>query len=330
MLGAKPSVSAAVGNRASIRLLTCGALICFACSSEQRIDAEWVATLPTPPTYAAGTGPTVWIDEAHNNIVATTGRYEPFVDVLEADGYVVKALRSEFTRDALVDVQLLVIGSALSDRNLDAWRIIEDGGRPTSPTPTFSAFTDQEIDAIHEWVFEGGRLLLLTEHMPFAGAAAGLGQRFGFRFLDGFVEDSETGDPVEFSRSDGTLLDHPITRGFDQDTEIDFVATFVGQAFQTEHAEPLMVLGPPAVAFQPDIPWDYDDDSPRLSVAGWLQGAADEVGAGRVVVFGDATMFSAQLTQDGRAMGMNSEPGAHNLQFLLNVMQWLGGLDGPE
>jgi len=252
------------------------------------------------------------------------------VDVLEADGYVVKALRSEFTRDALVDVQLLVIGSALSDRNLDAWRIIEDGGRPTSPTPTFSAFTDQEIDAIHEWVFEGGRLLLLTEHMPFAGAAAGLGQRFGFRFLDGFVEDSETGDPVEFRRSDGTLLDHPITRGFDQDTEIDFVATFVGQAFQAEHAEPLMVLGPPAVAFQPDIPWDYDDDSPRLSVAGWLQGAADEVGAGRVVVFGDATMFSAQLTQDGRPMGMNSEPGAHNLQFLLNVMQWLGGLDGPE
>lgn len=330
MLGAKPSVSATVGNRASIRLLACSAMICFACSSEQRIDGEWVVTLPTPPTYAAGTGPTVWIDEAHNNIVATTGRYEPFVDVLEADGYVVKALRSEFTRDALVDVQLLVIGSALSDRNLDAWRIIEDGGRPTSPTPTFSAFTDQEIDSIHEWVFEGGRLLLLTEHMPFAGAAAGLGQRFGFRFLDSFVEDSETGDPVEFRRSDGTLLDHAITRGFDQDTEIDFVATFVGQAFQAEHADALMVLGPPAVAFQPDIPWDYDDDSPRLSVAGWLQGAADEVGAGRVVVFGDATMFSAQLTQDGRPMGMNSEPGAHNLQFLLNVMQWLGGLDGPE
>lgn len=54
----------------------------------------------------------------------------------------------------------------------------------------------------------------------------------------------------------------------------DFVATFVGQAFRTEHAELLMVLGPPAVAFQPDIPWDYDDDSPRLFVAGWLQGAA--------------------------------------------------------
>ena len=29
-------------------------------------------------------------------------------------------------------------------------------------------------------------------------------------------------------------------------------------------------------------------------------------------------------------MGMNSKLGAQNFQFLLNVMQWLGGLDGPE
>lgn len=332
MLRARPCVtrSSAGEGRPSIRPLMFSALVCLACSSEQRIDGEWVATLSNPPTYEAGTGPTVWIDEAHNNIVATHGRYEPFVDVLEADGYVVKALQSEFTRDVLSDVQMLVIGCALSDRNLEAWQIIEDGSRPTTPTPTFSAFTDQEIDAIYEWVFEGGRLLLLTDHMPFAGAAADLGQRFGFRFLDGFVEDSETGDPVEFSRSDGTLLDHPITRGFGQDTEIDFVATFVGQAFQTEHAAPLMVLGPPAVVFQPDIPWDYDDDSPRLSVAGWLQGAADEVGTGRVVVFGDTNMFSAQIYPDGRLIGMNSDRGVHILQFLLNVMQWLGGLDGPE
>jgi hypothetical protein len=311
-------------------MLMLGALLSLACSSEQRIDRGWFATLPNPPTYEAGSGPTVWIDEGHNNIVATTGRYEPFVEALRADGYVVKALRSEFTRDALSRVQLLVIGNALSDRNVDAWQTIEEGGRPAEPTPTYSAFTNLEIDAIHEWVLEGGGLLLLTDHMPFAGASADLGHRFGFTFLDGFVEDSETGGPVEFSLSDGTLLNHPISRGFGQDTEIEFVATFVGQAFQAEHADPLLILGPPAVAFQPDIPWDYDEHSPRLSVAGWLQGAAEEVGAGRVAVFGDATMFSAQLTRDGRRMGMNHDRGIHNLQFLLNVMQWLGGFDGPE
>ena len=147
------------------------------------------------------------------------------------------------------------------------------GGRPATATQTFSAFSDMEVDAIHAWVSEGGGLLLLTDHMPFAGAAAHLAKRFGFTFLDGFVEDSETGDPVVFHRSDGTLLDHPITRGLGQDADIDFVTTFVGQAFRAEHAEPLMLLGPRVVSYQPEIPWDYDEDSPRLSVAGWLQGA---------------------------------------------------------
>ena len=152
MLRAGPSLirGAPVEGRFSNWLLPIGALVCLACSSGQRIDGEWVATLPNPPRNEAGTRPTVWIDEAHNNIVATTGRYEPFVAVLEAYGYGVRAFQSEFTLDALSDVQLLVIGAALSDRNVDAWQIIEEGGRPTEPTPTYSAFTNQEIDAIYE------------------------------------------------------------------------------------------------------------------------------------------------------------------------------------
>ncbi len=304
--------------------MSVAALVTLGCSSAQRLDPGFVGALPNPPNYEEGTGPTVWIDEAHNNIVATTGRYEPFVDVLEADGYEVQAWQSEFTRDLLSDVQLLVIGNALGAGNVEDWVLIESGSLPTTPTQAFSAFSDLEIDAIHAWVSEGGGLLLLADHMPFAGAAARLAERFSITFLNGFVEDSETGDPVVFRRSEGTLLGHPITRGSGQDTDIDFVTTSVGQAFRAEHAEPLMVLGPSAVAYQPEIPWDYDERSPRLSVAGWLQGAAEEVGAGRVVVFGDATMFSAQLTRDGRRMGMNSDMGVHHLQLLLNVMKWLG------
>ena len=120
-------LSAAAVGRPLTRRVFVATLATLACSSAQRVDGGFVVTLPNPPTHEVGTGPTVWIDEAHNNIVATTGRYEPFMDVLEADGYVVRALRSEFTRDALSDVQMLVIGCALSDRNLDGWQIIEDG-----------------------------------------------------------------------------------------------------------------------------------------------------------------------------------------------------------
>ena len=336
MLSAKPTFipTSLAGGSFYIWLLTFGALVATACAPTQGtgrawvVDEGWVATRRNQPTYGAGNGPTVWVDEAHNNMVATTGRFAPFVEVLEADGYVVKALRSRFTRDAFAEVQLLVIGNALGDRNVEAWQIIEGGDLPTTPIPTYSAFTGPEIDAIYEWVYEGGRLLLLADHMPFAGAAADLGHRFGLTFLDGFVEDSETGDPVEFSRSDGTLLDHPITRGFGEDTNIEFVSTFVGQAFRAEHGDPLMVLGPTAVAFQPEIPWDYDEHTQSMSVAGWLQGAVLEVGAGWVAIFGDSTMFSAQVAGDGRLMGMNYGRAVHNQQFLLNTMQWLVGLEG--
>ena len=60
-----------------------------------------------------------------------------------------------------------------------------------------------------------------------------------------------------------------------------------------------------------------------------LQGAVIHYGKGRVAVFGEAAMFSAQeyITNDERVlMGMNRSDAAQNPQFLLNVMHWLSGL----
>ena len=59
-----------------------------------------------------------------------------------------------------------------------------------------------------------------------------------------------------------------------------------------------------------------------------LQGAVLRFGKGRVAVFGEAAMFSAQewITKDERVlMGMNRPDAAQNPQFLLNVMHWLSG-----
>jgi hypothetical protein len=62
-----------------------------------------------------------------------------------------------------------------------------------------------------------------------------------------------------------------------------------------------------------------------------LQGATVKIGRGRVAVFGEAAMYSAQevLRDDGRLlMGMNRDDATQNPQFLLNVMHWLSGLIG--
>ena len=218
---------------------------------------------------------------------------------------------------------MLVIGNALHTQNVDDWSLIERGRLPTTPNPAVSAFSRSEIAALGQWVDRGGSLLLLADHMPFAGAAAALGESFGFTFLDGFVEDPDTWDPTTFGRTDGALIDHVITRGRRPGTRVDSVATFDGQAFVAEGAEPLMILSRQYVSYQPSIPWDIDSDTPTVSVAGWLQGAVKRIGRGRMAVFGDATMFSAQIRVDGQPMGMNAPQGAQNLDLLLNVMHWL-------
>jgi hypothetical protein len=275
----------------------------------------------------------VWIDEAYHNIVATAGRYAPFVATLRADGYRVAALRSAFTADALADARLLVVGNPLHASNVDDWSL---------PTP--SAFSPAEVRAVHDWVRQGGGLLLLVDHMPFPGAAAELAAAFGIEFLNGFVEDPETWDPVVFRRDDGTLRDHAVIRGFASGGRVDSVATFDGSAFRAAGVpaaprvreaaresgasalHPILVLGPQYVSYHPAKAWDIDATTPVRSAAGWLQGAVLEVGSGRVAVFADATMFSAQIgAPDRPKLGMNTPEGAGNLQFLRNVLRWLAG-----
>jgi hypothetical protein len=58
-----------------------------------------------------------------------------------------------------------------------------------------------------------------------------------------------------------------------------------------------------------------------------LQGVALGVGSGRVAMFGEAAMFTAQRSgPEGRPMGMNHPDAPHNAQFVLNVLRWLSGL----
>lgn len=122
--------------------------------------------------------------------------------------------------------------------------------------------------------------------------------------------------PMVFRKSDGTLRNHDVTAGIDE------VATFTGSSFQIDgDGQPLLVFGPAVVSMT------KRDDLKPASVAGHLQGAVLPFGSGRVAVFGEAAMFSAQLAGPGKLPMRMNDPGARqNAQFLLNVMRWLTGL----
>ncbi len=104
------------------------------------------------------------------------------------------------------------------------------------------------------------------------------------------------------------------------------MATFTGQAFEPDGvSESLMVFGPNAVSWQPQVAWEFPPETPKSGVEGWRQGAALEFGAGRVAFFGEAAMFTEQTCGAGLPMGMNAPAASQNRQLILNLFHWLFG-----
>ncbi|HEX6370632.1 MAG TPA: DUF4350 domain-containing protein [Longimicrobium sp.] len=303
-----------------ISLTTCmAALWTTGTAGAQQVADSAFAPSIAQPAFAEGAGPLVLVDEAHTNFHTTDGRYYAFARLLRRDGYVVRGVRTPFTRQALADARVLVIANALHASNDQNW---------TLPTP--SAFSPEEIAAVEAWVRDGGSLLLIADHMPFPGAAADLAAAFGVVMGNGFAYDSTEGESkMRFARGDGSLADHPVTRGRGDAERVDSVFAFTGQAFRVTApgAEPLMTLAPGSVLLLPEVAWQFSAATRRERVGGQQQGAVLRHGRGRVAVFGEAAMFSAQRAGPQRQpMGMNDPRAPQNVQFLLNVMHWLTGV----
>ena len=260
------------------------ALFLFGLGGPQQVADKAFRPLVEKPAYPPGQGPMVLIDEAHANFHTATGRYLPFANLLRQDGYTVEASLVKFTARALETGKVLVVANAVA------------------------MLTAEEIAAVRDWVAAGGALLLIADHPPFDTAAKDFGKAFGVQFSGGVAGSGR----LVFLRSEGTLTDHSITKGIDE------VATFTGTSFQVDATgQPLLVFGPAVYLRQ------ENDPNPR-SLTGHLQGAVLPFGKGRVAVFGEAAMFSAQLAGlDKQPMGMNAPIARQNPQFLLNVMHWL-------
>jgi len=288
--------------------------------AQQVADTDYRAHVPAP-AFPAGNGPLVLLDEAHTNFHTLDGRYLVFGRVLLQDGYRVQPNREPFSRAVLGKARVLVIANALNAVNAKEWKL---------PTP--SAFTPAEVAAVRDWVRAGGSLLLIADHMPFPGAAHDLAEAFGIQMRNGFAYDSTRKiSKFQYTRASGSLGTHAITTGRSPAERIDSVVAFTGQAFSVDaQGVQIMTLAKGTVVLEPTVAWQFDAGTPTEPGAGLLQGAVVPFGKGRVAVFGEAAMFSAQVTGAQRTpMGMNDPAAPQNAQFLLNVMHWLSGLLGP-
>ncbi|MCH8073997.1 MAG: DUF4350 domain-containing protein [Proteobacteria bacterium] len=294
------------------------------CTSDQDTDSQtaddqWSPTV-TSPEFPQGDGPVVLVDAAHGNFHTIDGRYSAFAELLELDGFRVQSANSEVTPKLLGQASVFVISNAVFGGDDAVW---------TLPTPP--AFTSDEIEVIVDWVDKGGSLLLIADHMPFPGGTADLANEFGIVFLNGFAMKSvKEGGMLSFTRSSGSLADHAITRGRSESEMIESITSFTGQAFRfVAPVQPLMYMPDDWKVLLPIEAWVFDESTPFVSARGLIQGGVLRHGAGRVAVFGEAAMFTAQTSvSDGvvSQMGLNHPSATANAQFVLNVMHWLAKL----
>lgn len=279
--------------------------------SQQVPDTTFIPNV-TSTAFEKGEGPTICIDSAHNNLHRIDGGFAPFARLMRADGFRLKDKGAIINnKKVLSDCAIYVIVNPLHESNLGNWRL---------PNP--SAFSEVEISEIEGWVKEGGRLFLIADHMPFAGAADELANLFGFNFSNGFARlQKSDNQPDIFSKDNGRLMESEITEG------IESVTSFTGSAFTyPEEAQVIMKFKEEDISLEPEIAWQFSDSTKTIGLDNYAQGAVVNYGKGKLAVFGEAAMFTAQKisNQNGTfRVGFNSRLAPNNSQFISNLIHWL-------
>lgn len=281
--------------------------------SQQRADNINIPEIKNP-RFKNEKGPKVYIDQGHNNFHQKTGRFKPFSDLIKKDGYNV---------DSITDLKkikkgdILVIANAVNESNRRNWR-----------RPIEQAFSKDEVLFLKEWVKKGGKLLLIADHMPFAGASNSLANAFGFNFCDGFaylIKDNRN-NPDVFSIKNKRMLDSEIING-KFGVKIDYITTFTGSSFSIpKEAKGILKFKKGDYCLAPEIAWQFTETTERLELENKYQGSILNFGKGKVAVFGEAAMFTAQTITNNIGtfkFGFHSENAPNNLEFIRNLMYWL-------
>ncbi|MCB1385760.1 MAG: hypothetical protein KDJ80_07445 [Nitratireductor sp.] len=278
------------------------------------------------PAWPSGTGPRIGLHRFVSPHVQR-GSMEPFATLAQTDGFRFEWIDHALSAETLKALDIFMVvnpylkGGALDYRNF---------ATPDAP----SVYSPEEIAMIRQWVAAGGSLLVLADHSPFAGGAIKLLDAFGYTSMTGTtIHESSTLRAVKsdigFAKQGtglqtGRLASHPITDGALGRRPIDHFRTFTGQA-----------LIPPATAQNLlTIPAGYQtvltyklfeefDTAPRIDASGLSQGAVEEVGKGRIGIFGETGGFTAQVITNTEPFGLTDPQADQNADFVLSVLRWL-------
>ncbi len=279
-------------------------------------DSPFNATV-AHPKFKQGKGPSILIDAAHHNFIIEMGLIKPLVDVLHADGYKPIIDSQVFTKAYLSKYKMLVIMPAMPFQ-FGSKNIITDE----------ITFTNEELNNLHDWVNDGGSLLMLSEHAPIDKSMTPLFNKFGLSTTTGIIFDSVYCDTnyknttyqmlIQYTSSNGLLnTNHPITKGQNSGEAIHQILTYGGSGITGNGYTNILQTSPYAKVKK----WSGSLPSGTVS----SQCVAGPVGKGKLVALTDCNGFTAMYMKSGGkklSAGMQVENYDWK-QFVLNTFHWL-------
>lgn len=273
------------------------------------------------PKFKPESSPVVLFDSGHRNFHDINTTYSPFATLLKNDGIVLRRHDGPFTENSLQGFKLLIIANAMP---------IGDKGGETS-----GAFTESEINVLRNWVQKGGSLLLIADHDPFGSAAAGLAKAFGAGMSSVWTVDSlrfsETIGKttwLEFSEENKGLGRHSILQSEIPESAVKRVITFTGQSLSFDSTwTSILQLSPCARNYynRSEAKVADSDTTTYFHIPGQSQLIAREYSNGRIVIAGEAAMFTTQEVRiflKSYHAGFNYN-GYDDKNLVLNIVHWL-------
>ncbi len=273
------------------------------------------------PKFDSATSPSVLFDAGHENFHDIHTTYEPFATLLKNDGVLIREHQGLFNEEALKDIDLLIIANATASEQ-------KEGG-------ITSAFSESEIHVLTDWIQKGGSLLLIADHDPFGSAASDLARELGVGMASVWTVDTLRVNPeigrttwLEYTQENSGLGQHSIIQANSPESAIERVITFTGQSLGFDSTwTSILQLSHSAQNYyeRADASIASVDSSTYFGVPGQSQLIARKYGDGRIVIAGEAAMFTAQVVRifyKTIQFGFNYK-GYDNKQLVVNTIHWL-------
>ena len=294
-------------------------LLLFTITSQAQLynDSSFNANV-VHPKFKKGYGPKILIDAGHHNFLVEIGLIKPLFDVASSDGYQIKIDSMQFTKEYLSNYQLVVIMSAMPFKYGSKNQVTDE-----------ITFTTDELNALHDWVSNGGSLLMFSEHAPIDKSVTPLFNKFGIQLSTGIVVDSLNSDtPIEmpswkysflkFTSKNGLLnTEHPITKGEKKNERISNILTIGGSGLTGDGYTNILKLSSSAMIKK----WNGTMPSGTPN----SQCLAGNVGKGKLAALGDCNGFTAMsLKSGGYKLSAGMQVSGYDWkQFVLNTLHWL-------